>query len=335
MKRHIMLVVLLFVLVACGRNSAEMKLVEKPEEVSEIETQISKPEIEPEIKPEPEIEEELLLEDDLTEEIESEEIEQEEPELLEEETVIQESKPIVTPVYGSAFLSDGTISNKSLGWGFRKNTEHQPPPPPEEFDIYQFNAYYLGDTSEKVVYLTFDEGYENGYTGRILDVLKEKDAHAAFFMTGSYIKRNPELVQRIANEGHLGVNHSYTHPSFPELTEEQIIFEIEEPARIYQELTGQEMPKYIRPPQGVYSARALQITSEQGYKSIFWSFAYQDWLVDNQPTPQEAHDNVLANHHNGAIILLHAVSSANTDALPQIIDSLRDAGYRFGSLEEL
>ncbi len=220
-------------------------------------------------------------------------------------------------------------------WGFKRNSENMPPSAQQDIAIDKYDAYYLGDTQRKTIYLTFDEGYENGYSEKILDILKENDVKAAFFVTKSYIRDNTELIKRMVAEGHVVGNHSVTHPDMTKLTDEQIASEIQECAAYFKEVTGQEMPHFFRPPEGVYSIHSLEQTQAQGYKTIFWSFAYGDWDVNNQPGKQAAYDMVMNNYHNGSIMLLHAVSQSNTEALPDIIKSLREKGYTFMSLEDL
>ena len=237
--------------------------------------------------------------------------------------------------FGSPYTDSGALSNKKSGWYFNRNKEHVPPTATRDFDIRQFDGHYLGDTGSKVVYLTFDEGYENGYTEKILDVLAEKQVHAAFFVTKPYITSCPDLIQRMVDEGHIVGNHSVTHKSFPDLSDEDIIWELEETARAFYEVTGQDMPLFFRPPMGEYSARTLAVTMNTGYKSIFWSFAYKDWETDNQPGKAAAYETVMNDLHNGQIMLLHAVSSSNTEALPDIIDSFKEHGYEFLSLYDL
>ncbi|MBE6012344.1 delta-lactam-biosynthetic de-N-acetylase [Anaeropeptidivorans aminofermentans] len=237
--------------------------------------------------------------------------------------------------FGSPYLPDGSLSNDKKGWYFGRNTTHTPPTAQGDFDIRQFDGYYLGDVSQKVVYLTFDEGYENGYTEKILDVLKEKGVTAAFFVTKPYIIANPDLIQRMVDEGHIVGNHSVRHKSCPDLTDEELMAELNNTAAAFKELTGVDMPNYFRPPMGEYSARTLKITQDLGYKSIFWSFAYKDWETDKQPGIRAAYETVMNDLHNGSIILLHAVSQSNTEAMPFIIDSIRESGYTFKSLDEL
>ncbi len=237
--------------------------------------------------------------------------------------------------YGSGKDAKGNLSNKKLSWYFNKNTNHQPPAAQKEFDIRQYDGYYLGDIENKIVYLTFDEGYENGNTEKILDVLKEKGVKATFFVTKSYIKANVELIKRMVEEEHIVGNHSVTHKSFPDLKDEEITSELEDTAEFFKETTGKEMPKVFRPPMGEYSARTLSLAKSLGYKTIFWSFAYKDWLVDEQPGKDVAYKTVMDNLHSGSIMLLHPVSTSNAEALPDIIDSIKKAGFKFGSLNDL
>jgi peptidoglycan-N-acetylmuramic acid deacetylase len=165
--------------------------------------------------------------------------------------------------------------------------------------------------------------------------LRDKNVHAAFFLTRTYIRDNPELCRRMAAEGHVVANHSWRHRSFPTLTDEEIEEELLETARFYQETTGYTMEPFFRPPAGEYSARTLALTQTHGYTTVFWSLTHVDWLVDDQPGKEAAFQRVVGNLHNGAVILLHAVSESNTEALPDIIDAARGMGYEFGSLWEL
>lgn len=227
------------------------------------------------------------------------------------------------------------LSNEPQSWGFKRNKEHTPVKAYYTADLPKYGTYYLGNTEEKVVYLTFDEGYENGFTPAILDTLKEKQVKAAFFITGSYLKHNPDLVKRMRAEGHLVANHSQTHPDFTTKTDEEVIAEVSQVGDKFKELTGTEMDPFFRFPSGRYSERDLYIVRKLGYRNIFWSMAHKDWEVNNQPGKEVAYQHVMDNYHPGAIILLHAVSSSNTEALADIITGLDDAGYRFGSLYEL
>ncbi len=237
--------------------------------------------------------------------------------------------------YPDPLVTDSTLPNKTLGWYFNKNAKHQPPTAQRDFDIRPFDAYYLGDITQKEFYLTFDEGYENGFTGKILDVLAEKNVKATFFLTKPYITSSPDLVLRMVNEGHVAANHSVTHPSLPSCTDAELQAEILGVEDAFRELTGQELHKFIRPPRGEYSVRTLAATKDLGYKTVFWSFAHKDWLVDDQPDPKDTYERVMSNLHNGEIILLHAVSSSNTEALADIIDGVLAEGYTFKTVEEL
>lgn len=227
------------------------------------------------------------------------------------------------------------ISNKLEAWWFKRNEEHQPSGCQEDFDISQYHAYYVNrDAEDMVIYLTFDCGYENGYTAEILDTLKEQNVKAVFFVTQTYIRDNPELVIRMKEEGHLVGNHTITHPSLPSLSIEEQRQEITGCAAYMKEATGYEMDPYIRPPKGEYSERTLQLCEDLGYCTIFWSMAYLDYEVNNQPTPEYVIQHFDKYCHPGAMPLLHNVSSANTAALPQLIRNLREAGYRFGTIDE-
>ena len=227
------------------------------------------------------------------------------------------------------------LSTEAQSWSFKRNKEHLPVTGYYQLDLAKYGAYYLGNTEEKVVYLTFDEGYENGFTPAILDTLKEKQIKAAFFITGSYLKHSPELVKRMKEEGHVVGNHSQTHPDFTTQTDEQVIAEVSQVADKFKEVVGTEMDPFFRFPSGRYSEKDLYIVRKLGFRSIFWSMAYKDWDTKDQPGKDYAYQHVMANYHPGAIILLHAVSSSNTEALADIITGLDEAGYRFGSLYEL
>lgn len=232
-------------------------------------------------------------------------------------------------------VNTSALSNEKNGWYFNPNDEHKKPTASDKIDLNKYDAYYVGTTDEKVIYLTFDEGYENGYSSKILDVLKEKNVTACFFVTKSYIERNQDLIKRMVAEGHVVGNHSVRHLSSPDLSDEEFKKELTDTADYFKEVTGQEMPKVFRPPMGEYSERTLALAQSLGYKTVFWSFAYRDWLTDDQPGKDVAYNTVMKRYHNGCVTLLHAVSQSNTEALPDIIDSLRANGYEFRSLEEI
>jgi peptidoglycan-N-acetylmuramic acid deacetylase len=235
-----------------------------------------------------------------------------------------------------ATVDSSGLSNTEYSWSFKRNSTHQSVTGYSQgIDLDKYDAYFKVNTEEKVIYLTFDEGYENGYTGQILDTLQENDVQAAFFVTKPYIESSPDLCLRMKQEGHIVANHSVTHSSFPELSNEQIKEELEQTAAAYKELTGYEMDPFFRTPSGKFSERVLNEVRKQGYSSIFWSLAYGDWDVNKQPGAEFVYDHILVNHHPGGIFLLHAVSKSNTEALDRVLKALKDEGYRFGSLYEL
>ena len=208
------------------------------------------------------------------------------------------------------------------------------------------NDYYNGysgmdgqtynGTEEKVLYLTFDAGYEAGYTEKILDVLKKHDVKAAFFVVGTYIENDPELVRRMAEEGHIVGNHTWHHYNMSQIADLQSFTrELQSVADAYREATGEEMPPYYRPPQGVYSEENLKMAKSLGYRTVFWSLAYVDWNRDAQPTPEQAYEKLLPRIHPGAVVLLHSTSATNAEILDDLLTKWADMGYRFGTLDEL
>ncbi len=231
-----------------------------------------------------------------------------------------------------------STSNQTFNWYYVRNQDHKTPRinTDIDFSLSDYDAYYVG-SQKPVIFLTFDEGYENGFTAEILDILKDNQVPAAFFVTGPYISSNPNLVKRMVDEGHIVGNHSQTHPSMPAKANDPEAFkrEITEVENSFQELIGTSMPKFFRPPRGEYSEKSLALTKELGYQTIFWSFAYQDWLVDQQPDPEQAYERIIEGTHNGEIMLLHAVSSTNTQILDRIINDIKIEGYRFAPLSDL
>lgn len=198
------------------------------------------------------------------------------------------------------------------------------------------DAYCLGDTSQKVIYLTFDEGYENGNTGKILDILKDLKVPAAFFVVKPYIDKDPDLIKRMVAEGHIVGNHSVHHPSMAQIHDkEKFKEELTGVEDAYKEVTGEDMPKFFRPPMGKYSEESLKMTKELGYKTIFWTFAYKDWLIHDQPSEGYAIEKISKGAHPGCIMLLHAVSDTNTKVLAEALKFLQDDGYEFKSLNDL
>ena len=222
-------------------------------------------------------------------------------------------------------------------WGLSFQQEGQPPVGNTTADrLRQYDAAFLGDTAQKRIYLTFDAGYENGCTAQILDVLKAREVPAAFFVVGNYLQTAPELVQRMADEGHLVGNHTEHHWDMSRIADRETFRkELETVEEQYRELTGQEMEKFYRPPQGVYSEENLRMAKELGYKTVFWSLAYVDWYQDDQPTAEQAFSKLIPRIHPGAVVLLHSTSQTNAAILDELIGKWEALGYRFGRLEEL
>ena len=202
--------------------------------------------------------------------------------------------------------------------------------------LKQYDAAYLGDPSEKVIYLTFDAGYENGCTAKILDTLQKHNVKAAFFLVGNYIERNADLVRRMAEEGHTVGNHTMHHPDMSKLKDKEAFAkELQDLEELYREKTGEQLPKYYRPPQGIYSEENLKMAKELGYKTVFWSLAYVDWNNDSQPTREQAFAKLLPRIHPGAVVLLHSTSQTNAEILDELLTKWAQMGYRFGTLDEL
>lgn len=203
-------------------------------------------------------------------------------------------------------------------------------------ELAQYDAFYLGDTTKKVIYLTFDCGYENGYTESILDTLEKHNAPAAFFIVGTMLEKAPDIVRRMAHDGHIVGNHTFQHPDMSSISDQAAFQkELNDLSSLYREIVGQEMPMFYRPPQGKYSEQNLKQAHALGYQTIFWSLAYVDWYVDDQPTPQEAYSKLLPRIHDGAIVLLHSTSQTNAEILDDLLSKWEDMGYTFASLDEL
>lgn len=222
-------------------------------------------------------------------------------------------------------------------WGLSFRTEGAAPIGPASKDaLRQYDAVYVGDGTEKVLYLTFDAGYENGCTAKILDALQKHDAPAAFFLVGNYIEKNADLVRRMADEGHIVGNHTMHHKDMSRLTDETVFRqELQELETLFRETTGKELPKYYRPPQGIYSEENLRMAKALGYRTVFWSLAYVDWKNDAQPTADEAYGKLLPRVHPGAVVLLHSTSQTNAEILDELLTKWEEMGYRFESIEKL
>lgn len=232
--------------------------------------------------------------------------------------------------------SEGELSNKLLRWGISRRENNQIPAadPGAPALLERYGGAYLGDITKNVIYLTFDEGYENGYTPLILNTLRDNKVRAVFFITGPYLKGQQELVRRMVEEGHMVGNHTIHHPSLPELGDNQLEEEVLGLDRAFKEKFGQNMV-FLRPPKGEYSERTLALTRELGYCNLFWSFAYDDWYRDRIRGSEYARNMVMRNLHNGAVILLHAVSRDNAEALDSIIKETEKKGYYIGDPQEL
>lgn len=203
-------------------------------------------------------------------------------------------------------------------------------------ELARYDAYYARDTDEKVLYLTFDAGYENGNTAPILDALKKHNVSATFFVVGTYIESEPELIRRMVEEGHTVGNHTWHHPDMSQISDmDSFKKEITDVEDAFLDVTGQEMTKYYRPPQGKYNEANLQMAIELGYKTFFWSLAYVDWYEDDQPTKEEAFDKLLGRIHPGAIALLHSTSSTNAAILDELLTKWEEMGYQIRPLSEL
>ena len=230
------------------------------------------------------------------------------------------------------------LSTKEYNWYFQPRNDNAPPDGPKETSkiVSNYECYYLGDTSKKILYLTFDEGYEAGYTAPILDVLKKHNVKAAFFVVKPYIVSNPDLIKRMVAEGHLVCNHSARHPSMASILDpEKFNSELSDVEVAFENITGKKISKYFRPPMGKYSELSLQYTQNYGYKTIFWSFAYMDWLTNKQPSHESAKKRILQRTHNGGIMLLHAVSKTNSEILDDVITQWESKGYQLKTLDEL
>ena len=235
------------------------------------------------------------------------------------------------------FAQFGVSAVETGAWGLSFRQEGSPPVGNAGIqELKKYDAVYIGDTGEKVIYLTFDAGYENGCTAKILDALKKHGVPAAFFLVGNYIEKNADLVRRMVDEGHIVGNHTMHHYDMSKLTDRDTFSkELTDLETLFRDTTGRELPKYYRPPQGIYSRENLEMAKELGYKTVFWSLAYVDWNNDAQPTPEAAFRKLLPRTHNGAVVLLHSTSATNAEILDELLTKWEAAGYRFGSLDEL
>jgi peptidoglycan-N-acetylmuramic acid deacetylase len=237
--------------------------------------------------------------------------------------------------FGLISSVEASVPNNPVHWGFKRSSNGEPAEAGKQLDemIEKYGAFYKADPTKKEIYLTFDNGYENGYTEKVLDVLKKEKVPATFFVTGHYLLSAEDLVKRMVKEGHIVGNHSWHHPDMTKVSDERIREELEKVRVKTQEITGKREMTYLRPPRGIFSERTMKIAKEEGYTHVFWSLAYMDWKVDEQKGAQYAYDNIMKQIHPGAILLLHTVSKDNADALENVIKDLKKQGYTFKSLD--
>ena len=241
------------------------------------------------------------------------------------------------------FTAAGVLQEKSLNtaadgnWGLSFQEAGEPPVANASMDyLKKFDAYYAEDTDKKELFLTFDAGYENGHTAKILDTLKKHNVKATFFVVGNFIETSPDLVKRMVKEGHLVGNHTFTHPDMSKIaTEEAFRQELSKLEDLYEKTTDKKMKKYYRPPQGKYSESNLKMAKEMGYHTIFWSLAYVDWYESDQPTREEALEKMVPRIHPGAIVLLHSTSATNAQVLDELLTRWEEKGYSFKRVDQL
>jgi len=230
-----------------------------------------------------------------------------------------------------------TAAVQTGSWGLSFRQEGAAPIAPASKDaLEKYDAAYIGDMSEKVLYLTFDAGYENGCTEKILDILEKHDVPAAFFLVGNYMEKNADLVRRMVEEGHIVGNHTMHHYDMQKISDKDAFSkELTDLEELFEKVTGKVLPKFYRPPQGTYSEENLKMAKALGYKTVFWSLAYVDWNNDAQPSHEEAFAKLLPRTHNGAVVLLHSTSQTNAEILDELLTRWKEMGYRFESIDNL
>nr|WP_255507958.1 delta-lactam-biosynthetic de-N-acetylase [Lysinibacillus sp. BW-2-10] len=236
-----------------------------------------------------------------------------------------------------SFVNPDVASANSYHWGFTKSKDGKPADAGAQFEtiLKENGAFYRGNPNKKVIYLSFDNGFENGYTESILDTLKKEEVPATFFLTGHYLTSATDLVKRMIKEGHIIGNHSYGHPDMSKLSDEELVKEWKKFDDKLKELTGIKRTYYVRPPKGIFSERDLRVGNEHGYTHVFWDTAFVDWHADSTVGWEYAYDELMDQLHPGAVILLHTVAKHNADALPKFIEDAKKEGYTFGSLDDL
>ena len=229
------------------------------------------------------------------------------------------------------------LHEKSENWGLGFGTEGKPPTGNASAEeLKKYNAYFIGDTTQNTIYLTFDCGYENGNTEPILDALKKHDVQATFFVVGNFLETSPEIVKRMIAEGHTVGNHTYHHLDMSSISSmDAFKKETQDVENLFEQITGTPITKFYRPPQGKYNIENLKMAQELGYHTFFWSLAYVDWYQDKQPTKDEAFGKLLKRIHPGAIVLLHSTSSTNAQILDELLTKWEEMGYTIKPLTEL
>ncbi|MDE5803994.1 MAG: polysaccharide deacetylase family protein [Lachnospiraceae bacterium] len=228
-------------------------------------------------------------------------------------------------------------TDEAQNWGLGFGQEGaQPSGNASAEKLAEYDAYYVGSNSEKIIYLTFDCGYENGNTEPILDALQKHNAPATFFVVGHFLESAPDIVKRMVADGHTVGNHTYHHPDMSKISDmDSFRKEMEDVEILFKEITGQELAPYYRPPQGIYSTENLKMAKELGYHTFFWSLAYVDWYQDKQPSHEEAFEKLTGRIHPGAIVLLHSTSQTNGEILDELLTKWEEMGYQFRPLSEL
>ena len=236
-------------------------------------------------------------------------------------------------VLAAVMMARQVLPTGSWGLSFSGGT---PKGPATQAQLGRFDGAYVGNTEEKVIYLTFDAGYENGCTEKILDVLKKHNVPAAFFLVGHYMEKNADLVRRMVQEGHTVANHTMHHYDMSKLSDKDAFAkELQDLEALYTSVTGEQLSKFYRPPQGIFSRENLEMAKELGYRTVFWSLAYVDWNNNDQPTKEEAFAKLLPRTHNGAVVLLHSTSQTNAQILDQLLTKWKEMGYTFAPVEAL
>ena len=255
------------------------------------------------------------------------------------ESVQEEAAASTQPNKSVSSINPDTLPNKKMAWWIKREENHMTPSAQEEVDLSRYDAWYIktnlkGD--EKPVFLTFDCGYENGNTPAILEALKKHQTPATFFVVGNYLETSPELVKQMVAEGHTVGNHTFHHPEMSKISDAASFEkELKDVETLYQKITGEELTRFYRPPQGKYNTQNLQMAGDLGYKTFFWSLAYVDWIQDQQPTKEAAFDKLLKRIHPGAVVLLHSTSSTNAQILDELLTKWEEMGYHFAPLSEL